>query len=198
MENNDRQITWHAMDITRERREELLGQKAAVIWLTGLSGSGKSTLANALEQQLAEKGRHTMLLDGDNVRFGLNRDLGFSKEDRVENIRRIAETARLMNDAGLIVLTSFISPYRNDRRIARQIIGDAFIEVYVSTSLEECEKRDVKGLYQAARKGEIAEFTGITSVYEEPEHPEIIIDTGKSDIRESVRELLEALDKYGI
>ena len=198
MENNDRQITWHAMDITRERREELLGQKAAVIWLTGLSGSGKSTLANALEQQLAEKGRHTMLLDGDNERFGLNRDLGFSKEDRVENIRRIAETARLMNDAGLIVLTSFISPYRNDRRIARQIIGDAFIEVYVSTSLEECEKRDVKGLYQAARKGEIAEFTGITSVYEEPEHPEIIIDTGKSDIRESVRELLEALDKYGI
>ncbi len=198
MENNDRQITWHAMDITRERREELLGQKAAVIWLTGLSGSGKSTLANALEQQLAEKGRHTMLLDGDNVRFGLNRDLGFSKEDRVENIRRIAETARLMNDAGLIVLTSFISPYRNDRRIARQIIGDAFIEVYVSTSLEECEKRDVKGLYQAARKGEIAEFTGITSVYEEPEHPEIIIDTGKSDVRESVRELLEALDKYGI
>lgn len=198
MENNDRQITWHAMDITRERREELLGQKAAVIWLTGLSGSGKSTLANALEQQLAEKGRHTMLLDGDNVRFGLNRDLGFSKEDRVENIRRIAETARLMNDAGLIVLTSFISPYRHDRRIARQIIGDAFIEVYVSTSLEECEKRDVKGLYQAARKGEIAEFTGITSVYEEPEHPEIIIDTGKSDIRESVRELLEALDKYGI
>ena len=198
MENNDRQITWHAMDITRERREELLGQKAAVIWLTGLSGSGKSTLANALEQQLAEKGRHTMLLDGDNVRFGLNRDLGFSKEDRVENIRRIAETARLMNDAGLIVLTSFISPYRNDRRIARQIIGDAFIEVYVSTSLEECERRDVKGLYQAARKGEIAEFTGITSVYEEPEHPEIIIDTGKSDIRESVRELLEALDKYGI
>ena len=139
-----------------------------------------------------------MLLDGDNVRFGLNRDLGFSKEDRVENIRRIAETARLMNDAGLIVLTSFISPYRNDRRIARQIIGDAFIEVYVSTSLEECEKRDVKGLYQAARKGEIAEFTGITSVYEEPEHPEIIIDTGKSDVRESVRELLEALDKYGI
>ena len=198
MENNDRQITWHAMDITRERREELLGQKAAVIWLTGLSGSGKSTLANALEQQLAEKGRHTMLLDGDNVRFGLNRDLGFSKEDRVENIRRIAETARLMNDAGLIVLTSFISPYRNDRRIARQIIGDAFIEVYVSTSLEECEKRDVKGLYHAARKGEIAEFTGITSVYEEPEHPEIIIDTGKSDVRESVRELLEALDKYGI
>lgn len=198
MENNDRQITWHPMDITRERREELLGQKAAVIWLTGLSGSGKSTLANALEQQLAEKGRHTMLLDGDNVRFGLNRDLGFSKEDRVENIRRIAETARLMNDAGLIVLTSFISPYRNDRRIARQIIGDAFIEVYVSTSLEECEKRDVKGLYQAARKGEIAEFTGITSAYEAPEHPEIVIDTGKSDIRESVRELLTGLARYGI
>lgn len=195
---DDRQITWHRMDITRERREQLLGQKAAVIWLTGLSGSGKSTLANALEQKLAAKGRHTMLLDGDNVRFGLNKDLGFSKEDRVENIRRIAETAKLLNDAGLIVLTSFISPYREDRQAARRIIGDAFIEVYVSTPLEECEKRDVKGLYQAARDGRIAEFTGITSAYEVPRHPEITIDTSRADIEESAGILLAGLEKYGI
>lgn len=202
MENNvignqedNRKITWHNMDITRERREEMLHQKAATIWLTGLSGSGKSTLANALEQQLAAEGRHTMLLDGDNVRFGLNRDLGFSKEDRVENIRRIAEAAKLMNDAGLIVLTSFISPFRKDRQTAREIIGDAFIEVYVCTPLEECERRDVKGLYQAARKGEIAEFTGITSAYEEPEHPEVTIDTSKASIQDCVRELLAALEK---
>ncbi|KAI4449804.1 putative adenylyl-sulfate kinase [Eubacterium plexicaudatum ASF492] len=197
-QDDGRQITWHRMDITRERREQLLGQKAAVIWLTGLSGSGKSTLANALEQELAAKGRHTMLLDGDNVRFGLNKDLGFSKEDRVENIRRIAETAKLMNDAGLIVLSSFISPYRVDRLAARTIIGDAFIEVYVSTPIEECEKRDVKGLYRAARKGQIAEFTGITSAYEAPEHPEITIDTSKAEIKECVCVLLAELEKYGI
>lgn len=195
---DERQITWHTMDITREYREKLLGQKAAVIWLTGLSGSGKSTLANALEQKLVEKGRHTMLLDGDNVRFGLNKDLGFSKEDRVENIRRIAETAKLMNDAGLIVLTSFISPYREDRLAARKIIGDAFIEVYVSTPLEECERRDVKGLYQAARKGQIAEFTGVTSEYEPPQHPEVTVDTSKAQIADSVNILLSELEKYGI
>lgn len=195
---DERQITWHTMDITREYREKLLGQKAAVIWLTGLSGSGKSTLANALEQKLVEKGRHTMLLDGDNVRFGLNKDLGFSKEDRVENIRRIAETAKLMNDAGLIVLTSFISPYREDRLAARKIIGDAFIEVYVSTPLEECERRDVKGLYQAARKGQIAEFTGVTSQYEPPQHPEVTVDTSKAQIADSVNILLSELEKYGI
>ncbi len=198
MSGDERQITWHTMDITREYREKLLGQKAAVIWMTGLSGSGKSTLANALEQKLVEKGRHTMLLDGDNVRFGLNKDLGFSKEDRVENIRRIAETAKLMNDAGLIVLTSFISPYREDRLAARNIIGDTFIEVYVSTPLEECERRDVKGLYQAARKGRIAEFTGVTSEYEPPQHPEVTVDTSKAQIADSVNILLTELEKYGI
>ena len=139
-----------------------------------------------------------MLLDGDNVRFGLNKDLGFSKEDRVENIRRIAETAKLMNDAGLIVLTSFISPYREDRLAARKIIGDAFIEVYVSTPLEECERRDVKGLYQAARKGQIAEFTGVTSEYEPPQHPEVTVDTSKAQIADSVNILLSELEKYGI
>lgn len=194
-QEDNRKITWHQMDMTRERREAMLHQKAATIWLTGLSGSGKSTLANALEQQLAAQGRHTMLLDGDNVRFGLNRDLGFSKEDRVENIRRIAEAAKLMNDAGLIVLASFISPFRKDRQIAREIIGDAFIEVYVSTPLEECERRDVKGLYRAARKGEIAEFTGITSAYEVPQHPEATIDTSKAGIQDCVLELLAELEK---
>lgn len=191
----NRQITWHSMDITRERREEMLRQRAVTVWLTGLSGSGKSTLANALEQQLAAKGRHTMLLDGDNVRFGLNKDLGFSKEDRVENIRRIAEVAKLLNDAGLIVLTSFISPYRRDREAARAIIGDAFVEVYVSTPLRECERRDVKGLYQKARKGEIAEFTGISSAYEEPEHPEITIDTSGRSVQECAQELLELVER---
>ena len=189
----ERQITWHHMAVTRERREALLGQTAATVWLTGLSGSGKSTLANALEQLLVKEGMHTMLLDGDNVRFGLNRDLGFSQEDRVENIRRIAEVAKLLNDAGLVVLTSFISPYRADRQAAREIIGDSFVEVYVSTPLEECERRDVKGLYRAARKGEIAEFTGITSAYEQPLQPEITIDTTGRDILECALELADAL-----
>lgn len=192
-DTDSRQLTWHKMDVTRARREELLGQKAVTVWFTGLSGSGKSTLADALEQQLAAKGRHTMLLDGDNVRLGLNRDLGFSGHDRVENIRRIAEVSKLMNDAGLIVLTSFISPFRKDRRAARQIIGDSFVEVYVSTPLEECERRDVKGLYQAARRGEIAEFTGITSIYEPPVQPEVTINTANRSIEECVHELEAAL-----
>ncbi len=189
----ERNLTWHEMDITRAYREEQMGQKAAVIWFTGLSGSGKSTLANAFEQYLAAKGKHTMLLDGDNVRLGLNRDLGFSEKDRIENIRRIAETAKLMNDAGLIVLTSFISPFLRDRQTARQIIGDCFMEVYVSTPLEECERRDVKGLYQAARKGEIAEFTGITSAYEAPLQPQAVIDTSSRSIEACVAQLAAAL-----
>lgn len=191
--SKERNLTWHQMDITRGYREEQMGQKAAVIWFTGLSGSGKSTLANALEKYLAAKGKHTMLLDGDNVRLGLNRDLGFSEKDRVENIRRIAETAKLMNDAGLIVLTSFISPFRKDREEARRIIGDCFLEVYVSTPLEECERRDIKGLYQAARKGEIAEFTGITSVYEAPLHPQAVTDTSGKSVEACVAELAAAL-----
>ena len=151
--SRSRDLTWHTMDITREFRENQLDQKACTIWLTGLSGSGKSTLANALEKRLASMGKHTMLLDGDNIRMGLNRNLGFSEADRIENIRRIAEVAKLMNDAGLIVLTSFISPFAQDRRRAKEIIGDSFVEVYVSTPLEECERRDVKGLYAAARAG---------------------------------------------
>lgn len=146
--NRENQLTWHNMDITRSFREEQLGQTAKTIWFTGLSGSGKSTLANELEKRLAAMGKHTMLLDGDNVRMGLNRNLGFREADRIENIRRIAEVSKLMNDAGLIVLTSFISPFAQDRQNAREIIGDAFMEVYVSTPMEECERRDVKGLYK--------------------------------------------------
>lgn len=189
-------IIWHDMDITRTLREQQLSQRALTIWFTGLSGSGKSTLANALEKRLFAMGKHTMLLDGDNVRMGLNRNLGFEENDRIENIRRIAEVSKLMNDAGLIVLTSFISPYKQDRRNAKEIIGDRFIEVYVSTPLEECEKRDVKGLYQEARKGRIQNFTGVTSPYEEPDNPDITIDTSESDVEECIDMIMEELKKY--
>lgn len=194
-EIRNKNIVWQKTDITREFREAQLGQQAFTIWMTGLSGSGKSTLANALEKRLAAAGRHTMLLDGDNVRMGLNRDLGFSGADRVENIRRIAEVSRLMNDAGLIVLTSFISPFQKDRQAARDIIGERFIEVYVSTPLEECERRDVKGLYKKARNGEIADFTGISSQYEVPPHPELAVDTSGKTIEECVSVLMTELNK---
>ncbi|MCD8152291.1 MAG: adenylyl-sulfate kinase [Clostridiales bacterium] len=187
-------LTWHDMDITREFRENLLGQTARTIWFTGLSGAGKSSLANELEKRLAAMGKHTMLLDGDNVRMGLNKNLGFREHDRIENIRRIAEVSKLMNDAGLIVLTSFISPFIHDRRRAREIIGDAFIEVYVSTPLEECERRDVKGLYQKARSGKLDNFTGITSPYEPPEHPDVVIDTSEGTLEECVERLLQQLE----
>lgn len=186
-------LTWHNMDITKQFRERQLGQSACTIWFTGLSGAGKSTLANELEKRLAAMGRHTMLLDGDNVRLGLNRNLGFKESDRIENIRRIAEVAKLMNDAGLIVLTSFISPYVRDRRQARDIIGSDFIEVYVSTPLEECEKRDPKGLYVAARKGDIADFTGISSPYEEPKNPDVTVDTSRHSVEECADIVLEKL-----
>ena len=188
-------LTWQNSDITKEVREKQLHQKAATLWFTGLSGSGKSTLANELELRLTAMGKHTMLLDGDNIRMGLNRDLGFSDEDRTENIRRIAEVAKLMNDAGLIVLTSFISPFQKDRELARSIIGEDFVEIYVSTPLEECEKRDVKGLYKKARNGEIPVFTGISSPYEAPEQPEIQIDTTNMTVEQAVTKLLQYLEE---
>ncbi|MCC8028949.1 MAG: adenylyl-sulfate kinase [Lachnospiraceae bacterium] len=194
--NRGDNLTWHDMDITRDFREKQLGQRAKTIWFTGLSGAGKSSLANELEKCLALEGRHTMLLDGDNVRMGLNKNLGFREHDRIENIRRIAEVSKLMNDAGLIVLTSFISPFIQDRRNAREIIGDAFVEVYVSTPLEECEKRDVKGLYKKARSGRIDNFTGVSSPYEPPENPEIVIDTSNGTLEECVREVMEQLEKF--
>ncbi len=188
-------LTWQNSDITKEVREKQLHQKAATLWFTGLSGSGKSTLANELEIRLTAMGKHTMLLDGDNIRMGLNRDLGFSDEDRTENIRRIAEVAKLMNDAGLIVLTSFISPFQKDRELARSIIGEDFVEIYVSTPLEECENRDVKGLYKKARNGEIPVFTGISSPYEAPEQPEIQIDTTNLTVEQAVTQLLQYLEE---
>lgn len=194
-ENN---LTWQDTDVTRALRETQLGQKAFTVWMTGLSGAGKSALANELEKRLFSMGRHTMLLDGDNVRLGLNKDLGFEEKDRIENIRRIAEVARLMNDAGLIVLTAFISPFCLDRRMAREIIGTEFTEVYVSTPLAECERRDVKGLYKAARAGKIAQFTGVSSVYEVPEHPEVVIDTTGRSVEECVDEIMTELKKSGL
>ncbi len=173
-----------------------MGQRAATLWFTGLSGSGKSTLANAVEQALYASGRFTMMLDGDNVRMGLNKNLGFGDEDRIENIRRIAEVSKLMNDAGLVVLTSFISPFVADRRNAREVIGeDSFIEIYVSTPLEECERRDVKGLYKRARSGQIPSFTGISSPYEPPVKPEITVDTSAESLEDSVRRILDYLEQ---
>ena len=190
-------IVWQKLDITREIRAGKMGQKPVTIWFTGLSGSGKSALANEIEKRLSVSGYYTMLLDGDNVRLGLNQDLGFEPEDRIENIRRIAEVAKLMNDAGLIVLTSFISPFQSDRENAKRIIGEEnFVEVYVSTPLEVCERRDVKGLYQKAREGEIPNFTGISSPYEAPEHAEIVIDTSERLLEESVETVLSKLTAY--
>lgn len=188
-------LVWQETDITKKLRSEQKNQITRTIWFTGLSGSGKSTLANALEKRLVAMGKHTMLLDGDNIRMGLNRDLGFTEVDRVENIRRIAEVAKLMNDAGLIVLTAFISPYKKDRENAREIIGDDFFEVYVSTPIEECEKRDVKGLYQKARKGGIPNFTGISSPYEIPESPDLIINTKEISVEEAVEQIMDELKK---
>ena len=190
-------VVLQELDITRQIRAQRLGQQPKTIWFTGLSGAGKSTLANAIEKELTVRGRHTMLLDGDNIRLGINKNLGFTEKDRIENIRRVSEVAKLMNDAGLIVLTAFISPYRADRRRARQIIGDDdFIEVYVSTPIEECEKRDVKGLYKKARDGEIPNFTGVNAPYEAPEQPEITIDTSRQPLDETVALLMQKLEQY--
>lgn len=169
--------------IRREDRENLLSQQPITYWITGLSGSGKSTIAYALEKELFQQKKLCYVLDGDNIRYGLNSNLGFSLEDRSENIRRIAEVSKLMNDAGLIVICAFISPLRSDRYLAKKIIGESyFVEVYLNTSLEECEKRDPKGLYRKARLGEINNFTGISSPYEEPLHPRFVFDTKNSSI----------------
>jgi bifunctional enzyme CysN/CysC len=171
-------VHWQAIDVSRDRRAKLKNQKPAVVWLTGLSGAGKSTIANLVDRKLARMNRHSFLLDGDNVRHGLNRDLGFTDADRVENIRRVGEVAKLMTDAGLIVLTAFISPFRAEREMVRRMMADAeFIEVHVDTPLAEAERRDVKGLYKKARSGQLKNFTGIDSPYEPPEAPEVRIDT---------------------
>jgi bifunctional enzyme CysN/CysC len=188
-------IHWQAMDVGKAQRADQKGQRARVVWLTGLSGAGKSTIANMVEKRLAAEGRHTYLLDGDNVRHGLNRDLGFTEADRVENIRRVAEVAKLMVDAGLIVLVSFISPFRAERRMARDLMGDReFVEVYVDTPLAEAERRDVKGLYAKARAGELKNFTGVDSPYEAPENAEIRIDTTKLSPEEAAEEIFAWLE----
>lgn len=189
-------LTWQEMSISTQERARQKNQCPKTIWLTGLSGSGKSTLANEIEKRLFLNGKHTMRLDGDNIRLGLNRNLDFSEGGRIENIRRIAEVCKLMNDAGLIVITSFISPFERDRIMARDIIGeDNFIEIYVNTPLEECEKRDVKGLYKKAREGKILDFTGITSPYEEPKSPDICIDTSNITIEEAADILMKKLNE---
>lgn len=191
-------IKWQPLNVDRALRIRQLGQSPLTIWFTGLSGSGKSTLANALEKALVERGLHTYLLDGDNLRHGLNRDLGFTEVDRIENIRRVAEVAKLMNDAGLIVLASFIAPYHKDREQAKAIIGDSYVEVFVSTPLEECERRDVKGLYAKARSGVLPNFTGVTAPYEVPTNPMFIIDTSSIDLNDAVDLLVASLFDKGV
>jgi len=187
-------VHWQALDVDKGRRAQLKGQQACVLWLTGLSGAGKSTIANLIEKKLAAQGRHTYLLDGDNVRHGLNKDLGFTAQDRVENIRRVAEVSRLMVDAGLIVLVSFISPFRSERRMARELFAAGeFLEVFVDTPLAEAERRDVKGLYKKARRGELKNFTGIDSPYETPENPEIRIDTTSLSAEAAADEVIARL-----
>ena len=191
-------VHWQALGIDKKARAGLKGQRSAVLWFTGLSGSGKSTIANLVEQQLFSEGRHTYLLDGDNVRHGLNRDLGFTDVDRVENIRRVAEAARLFVDAGQIVLVSFISPFRSERRMARELLEKGeFIEVFVDTPLEICMQRDPKGLYQKAAAGEILNFTGIDSPYEEPELADLTLKTVESSPEQLASEVIEYLRDRG-
>lgn len=191
-------ITWHEGNISKDDRGRMLGQKGVVLWFTGLSGSGKSTVARVVETKLFEAGHFCYVLDGDNIRFGLNKNLGFSPADRAENIRRIGEVAKLFADAGLITLTAFISPYREDREKARALLQDGeFIEVYVKCPLEECEKRDTKGLYRKARTGEIREFTGISAPYEEPAAPELVLDTSVLTVSEAACEVIRHLTDTG-
>jgi len=191
-------IVWHHATVTRQRRSELNQHRSILLWFTGLSGAGKSTLAHALEERLYQMGFHTFVLDGDNVRHGLCGDLGFSNEDRIENIRRISEVAKLFIEAGVIIMTAFISPFRADREKARQLVGEDFVEIYCHCSLNVCEQRDVKGLYKRARKGEIKEFTGISSPYEEPENPELVIETGHQSLDECVDQILDYLRQCNI
>lgn len=192
-------IVWHHGNITKEDRERMNNQRGVCLWFTGLSGSGKSTIANEVQNLLFERGHLTYVLDGDNVRHGLNKDLGFSPEDRTENIRRIGEVSKLFVDVGVIVMTAFISPYQEDRERARQLMPDGeFIEVYVECDLEVCEERDVKGLYKKARAGQITEFTGISAPYEAPENPELVVNTARqTDVRVNARQVVDYLEESG-
>ena len=196
---NSSNVIYHQATVTRKRRNKLNKHRSVVLWFTGLSGSGKSTLAHALEEKLFQKGCRTFVLDGDNVRHGLNSNLDFSEFDRTENIRRISEVSKLMLESGLIVMTAFISPFNKDRNEARELISsDDFIEIYCKASLEICETRDVKGLYKRARAGEIKNYTGIDSPYEIPENPELIIDTDNQGLEDSVSTILSFLELNGV
>ncbi|MEO8711814.1 MAG: adenylyl-sulfate kinase [Parafilimonas sp.] len=191
-------IVWHAATITKDDRHRMNGHKSAILWYTGLSGAGKSTLANKVEEKLFERGYHTYVLDGDNVRMGLNKGLGFTAEDRKENIRRIGEVAKLFVDAGVLVSTAFVSPYIEDREMVRSIMKEGeFIEIYVAASLEVCEGRDTKGLYKKARAGEIKNFTGISDPYEAPLNAELTVDTGGQTLDESADVVLNYLEANG-
>ena len=192
---NKTNIKWHESTINRQNLESLRGHKGIVLWFTGLSGSGKSTLANALNEALHSKKISTYLLDGDNIRHGLCRDLGFSDKDREENIRRIGEVANLFMNAGIVTITAFVSPFRSDREKVRKIIGKDFIEIFCAANLDICETRDTKGLYKKARLGEIKDFTGISSPYEIPNAPEIRVDTGYLDLNDSVRQIMKYLSE---
>ncbi|OMF67714.1 adenylyl-sulfate kinase [Paenibacillus sp. FSL R5-0766] len=198
MSKEERNITWQSSSINRQDREKHNGHHSRAIWFTGLSGAGKSSLAFALEQYLYDQGVSCYVLDGDNVRHGLNRDLGFTAEDRQENLRRIGEVSKLMVDAGLFVLSAFISPHEQDREMVRQLFEpDDFIEIYVRCSIEECERRDPKGLYKKARNGDIPHFTGISAPYDVPKSPSVIIDTEQWSIEEAVLEILQHLEQIG-
>ena len=192
-------VTWHAHTVTRENRQKLNGHRGAVLWFTGLSGCGKSTIANAVDQLLHEQGVHTFVLDGDNIRKGLNKNLGFTPEDRTENIRRIGEVAKLFADAATIVSTAFISPYKSDRDMVRALLPQGeFIEIMVQASLDTCESRDPKGLYKKARAGEIKDFTGISAPYEAPVSPEILLDSDNKGIEELAGEVIAYLKGKGV
>ncbi|MCP1183216.1 adenylyl-sulfate kinase [Paenibacillus sp. 1781tsa1] len=198
MAKEDRNITWQSSSINRQDREKHNGHRSRAIWFTGLSGAGKSSLAFALEQYLYDQGVRCYVLDGDNVRHGLNRDLGFTTGDRQENLRRIGEVSKLMVDAGLFVLSAFISPHEQDREMVRQLFEpDDFIEIYVRCSIQECERRDPKGLYKKARNGDIPHFTGISAPYDVPKSPSFIIDTEQSSIEEAVQEIVQHLEQIG-
>jgi adenylylsulfate kinase len=187
-------IVWHEGQVTKQDRQKLTKHKSALLWFTGLSGAGKSSISVAVEKELYKRGIHTYILDGDNVRHGLNKNLGFSPEDRTENIRRIGEVSKLFVDAGVVTLSAFISPYRDDRKMVRELLGDGeFVEVYVKCSVNECEKRDPKGLYKKARAGEIKGFTGIDAPYEAPETPEIVVETDKQPLEKSVEQIISYL-----
>lgn len=197
--NKSNDVVWHHATVTRVRREGMNGHHSAILWFTGLSGSGKSTLAHAVEERLHQIGCRTFVLDGDNVRHGLCADLGFSMEDRVENIRRVGEMAKLFQEAGVITLTAFISPFRSDRELVRSLVPcGEFLEIYCRCPVEICEDRDVKGLYKRARAGEIKNFTGISSPYEEPSNPELVVDTAHSPLEDCVNQVIALILKRDI